>query len=392
MTSHLIYTTALAALVLLRAGALASAPPSESVWTSVVLSESVSVSSASSASGLESAPNSASAEDIAVLAPLLLLQTGVLRLQGRSEEAVHSAVQSSLKFEETQSPDISQQLSQINRTMASVDFMVGLANNTATETLEGAMGLAKIFADSIGQMAETAQSMEALLGEDAVTAVISFVQELGDLLSPMAEELHSYAEDLHSGLRNSVAEYERGKSNILEKFAIATEKVAALRPAADAKASVQEGELDRWPLWLRHLFGGVGVTPCKQVVATIQEANETVTEMHDILGSMSLTMCQDILHASMVATTNALAQANASFVSTIANAGGSLPEVILGSVSKAGGRLFSLSDGHLQADLEATKTQMAEVIHTAQMEVRTFHDTAQKLSDEAREICQSSSI
>mmetsp|Transcript_38868 Transcript_38868/g.85110 ORF Transcript_38868/g.85110 Transcript_38868/m.85110 type:complete len:382 (+) Transcript_38868:24-1169(+) len=290
---------------------------------------------------------------------------------------------------QSQAPDISAMLAQMNATIAKVYDMVSQANSTAMDSLNSVLSIATSFNTSLGQVRTTAEAMKIVLGEQTVAQVVSLVQQVQDILDQLTSEVVPYTDKIQTTLQDILAKYDAEKDKVYEMFMKAVEKVNALSSAGNGTngtSLLQEGKAEGLPGWLKNIFGGGSSSPCDQAKAAIKTANGTVTEVHGMLTKLNATMCSDVLDQAVVVATDALAQAKTKFDDAMVKYGGQLPATILDKVKQTAATVFGTAD-KIQAAVDAEKVQLAAMIGEAQTQATSVYDASQSLANTVNSTC-----
>mmetsp|Transcript_19287 Transcript_19287/g.42020 ORF Transcript_19287/g.42020 Transcript_19287/m.42020 type:complete len:392 (-) Transcript_19287:157-1332(-) len=285
---------------------------------------------------------------------------------------------------QTQAPDISALLADMNATIAKVYDMVAQANSTAMDQLNSLLSTADSFTTSLGAVQSTAEAMKIVLGQETVDQVVALVQQLTDVLDPLTAKIASYSDKIQTILQDVLAKYDAEKDKVYDMFLKAVEKVNAL--GGNGTSLLQQGATFGLPNWLKNMFGMGASTPCDQAKAAIKQANGTVTEVNDMLVKLNDTMISDVLDQSVVVATDALAQAKTSFDDAVVKYGDQLPATILDKVKQSAASVFGMAD-KIQAAVDAQKGTVTAMIAEAQTQATTVYDASQSLADTVNSTC-----
>eukprot|EP00448_Togula_jolla_P024557 CAMPEP_0170592600 /NCGR_PEP_ID=MMETSP0224-20130122/13008_1 /TAXON_ID=285029 /ORGANISM="Togula jolla, Strain CCCM 725" /LENGTH=377 /DNA_ID=CAMNT_0010916511 /DNA_START=73 /DNA_END=1206 /DNA_ORIENTATION=+ len=370
-------------------------------YSIVVATLTLTLLSSTQAQVLSSVPSSPGFEQNDLCVPeLMLLQADVQILKPASKPlaqvpqgALRSSGHGPATFSEllaekgSQAPDISAKINEINATIAQVYVMVGDANSTAMETLNSVLNMSRQFTSALIKLQVTADSMKMLLGEDTVATVVSLAGKVTAIMDAVTVKLESYSDKVQSTLQHALAKFTAEKEKVHQMFLKAFEKVNALAPASNGTSLLQQGRTKGLPNWFKKIFGmGGSSSPCDEAKSAIQQANGTVSELYDMLGSLNATMCQDVLDESVAAASNALAQAKESFDDAMARYADQLPPSLMDPVKAAAGNVFAAAS-ELQASVNEEKEKLQDMIVAAQTQATSVYIASQSLADAANATC-----
>jgi len=353
----------------------------------------------------ETSPSSIFIEDSESSFPVLvLLQAESHFLQGASKPTGHHlqdvsrspgtrseliGVEAFHAGDQSQAPDISAMLAQMNATIAKVYDMVGQANSTAMDSLNSVLSIVTSFNATLSQVQTSAEATKFVLGERAVVHVVSLVQQVQLILESVASKVVPYTHKIQTTVQDILAHYDAEKDKVYEMFMKAVEKVNALSSAGNGTNGISllhEGKAEGLPGWLKNIFGGGSSSPCDQAKAAIKKANGTVTEVYGMLTKLNGTMCSDVLDLAGVVATSALAQTRLQFDDAMVTYGSHLPATVRNKVNQTAVTVFATAKT-IQFAVDKQKVQLAVMIRKAQTQAMTVYDASQSLANKVNSAC-----
>eukprot|EP00448_Togula_jolla_P008473 CAMPEP_0170611884 /NCGR_PEP_ID=MMETSP0224-20130122/23428_1 /TAXON_ID=285029 /ORGANISM="Togula jolla, Strain CCCM 725" /LENGTH=365 /DNA_ID=CAMNT_0010937351 /DNA_START=133 /DNA_END=1230 /DNA_ORIENTATION=+ len=324
---------------------------------------------------------------------LLLLQENARALRVLRERTVavqETDAELAQFFGFNQDPSTLATLAQINTTFEAVDEIVALANSTVTDTLQAVLESSQSFLEGLDKVQTTAETMKIVLGEEAVDSVVTLVEKLRDVLTPVSDDLQANSDKIQSTLQKILATWSTEREKVYGAFADAASMVAGLNADSGATALIQQGQVEGLPGWLRGLFGGGSRTPCQKALAAVKKANGTVTEVNDKLAGLNTTMCSSVLDGALESATSGLEKAKADFDTAMALAGSQLPESIVGGLKQAAESLFTMSD-KLTASVHEQEAKVTDMVVQAQSEASSLSAVTADLAAATDSTCNKAS-